>query len=662
MNIRFVGIVDRVDGHRFIGFHFAALLHCCRSGFPPDLSAAVRLESLTYLVSWPVVNKKADVAEHPQVFHHVGLLANSPPAKPSCSSSSHPTTSTRLVGGAAHTFLAAPPIPYSTVRARGKQGMVLGPPYNLPRSAPKPGTPQKPAKSGGLPMWIPHYQWTANKVLKRPCSDGEKAMLPRTPDEMGMYLRKIARTPLLNRDDEAAIAEKVCRTRRTFLTRLLANDYSLRVVLAAARKAAAHKLRIDHVVDVQGIDAAARQAAYDRLQAGVKVLRRTLRKNRRDLRIAGDRQQPAEKRKDARQSLRAPPPCGRTSTSEAPVPWRPAEEALGPPSRIAVRMTDAVVQLKILDPTPANAARRREARGELRRLVRLAGESPQVAAAAAGRHSPAAPRTRGRLSRLHAAEPAAGGIDRKTICHDARRSAGPDPGGKSRPHVGGRQVRSRPGHRFSTYAYWWIRQTIRRALVQQRNGFRTSYVMTRKLDKIQHAKERHLQTRGAVPCTEDLADAVGIGAREMESLLRVQRPPLSIDESGLKTDRGRWPRLVADPRQECPSDRLDQSGLERRMDEILGNLDIRERQVLRMRYGLHGEQPLSLGDIGKLLRVTKERIRQIEESAMSKLRQPQHAARFVQFFRVARSVSCTRPPLSRNAQDPQPQGNSRNCL
>ena len=106
--------------------------------------------------------------------------------------------------------------------------------------------------------------------------------------------------------------------------------------------------------------------------------------------------------------------------------------------------------------------------------------------------------------------------------------------------------------------------------------------------------ERHLQTRGAVPCTEDLAEAVGIGAREMESLLRVQRQPLSIDESGVKEGSRTLAELVADPRQECPSDRLDQSSLEQRMDEILGNLDIRERQVLRMRYGLQGEQPLSL--------------------------------------------------------------------
>ena len=128
---------------------------------------------------------------------------------------------------------------------------------------------------------------------------------------------------------------------------------------------------------------------------------------------------------------------------------------------------------------------------------------------------------------------------------------------------------------------------------------------------------------------------MGIGAREAENLLRVQRQPLSFNESGGEDGSRTLAELVADPRQECPSDRLDQGILKQRIEEILGNLDIRERQVLRMRFGLLGEQPLSLGDIGKVLRVSKERIRQIEEGAMSKLRQPQHAARFVQFFHEA---------------------------
>ena len=138
--------------------------------------------------------------------------------------------------------------------------------------------------------------------------------------------------------------------------------------------------------------------------------------------------------------------------------------------------------------------------------------------------------------------------------------------------------------------------------------------------------------RGVVPCAEDMAAAVGIGTHEMESLLHLQQPPLSFDAPAVKEGSRPLAERIADPHQECLSDRLDQTSLEQRFDEILGHLDIRERQVLRMRYGLQGEQPLNLSDIGKVLRVSKERIRQIEESAMSKLRQPQHASQFVQFL------------------------------
>ena len=198
----------------------------------------------------------------------------------------------------------------------------------------------------------------------------------RNVDDVGMYLRRIAKTPLLDRQREKAMADEVCRTRRAFLTRLLATDYSLRVVLAAAQKAARRELRIDHVVEVVGIDVRSRQEAFDRLHAGIRMLRRALRTNRKELPIAGDRQQAVRRREAARQSLRRRRAVAR-GLQKLAFQGLLLKKPLAGLSQISARMTDALGQLKLLDPTPANDSRRCAIRREVHRLARLSGEGPR---------------------------------------------------------------------------------------------------------------------------------------------------------------------------------------------------------------------------------------------------------------------------------------------
>jgi RNA polymerase primary sigma factor len=459
-------------------------------------------------------------------------------------------------------------------------------------------------------------------------------MSPLAIDEMGMYLRKIARTPLLSREGERSVAEKVCRTRRALLTRLLANDYALRLVLDSARRASNHKLRIDYVVDVQGIDAAARREAFTRLEEGIQVLERTLRRNRRDLRIVVDRTLSADQTAAARKMLFRRRRAAARKLQQLQFQVALLKKPLARLTRIAAGMA-AAAEIDRPGTSGKSVSRRRQARTELRKLSRRVGAGPRWLD------------RRLRDIRRRAA-------DYEAACHDfmlpnlrlvvsvAKQYSSSNEDLLDLVQEGNvglmraiEKFEPARGHRFSTYAYWWIRQTIRRALVQQRNGFHTSYVMTQKLDKIQRARDTYLQLHGSTPNSDDLASAAGIAVGEVERLMRVQRQPLSFDDPPSRKGTRSLSEMVADPRQTCPDDQIDQHRLEHRLEDVLGALDIRERQVLQMRYGLHGQQALSLSDIGKVLRVSKERIRQIEESAMTKLRQPQHAARFVQFLHEA---------------------------
>jgi RNA polymerase nonessential primary-like sigma factor len=177
------------------------------------------------------------------------------------------------------------------------------------------------------------------------------------------------------------------------------------------------------------------------------------------------------------------------------------------------------------------------------------------------------------------------------------------------------------GYRFSTYAYWWIRQGITRAIATSSRTIRLPVHITEKLNKIKKAQRKIAQEKGRTPTLEDLAQELEMTpAQVREVLLRVPRSVSLETKVGKDKDTELGELLETDG--VTPEDMLMRESLQRDLQNLLADLTSRERDVILMRFGLADGHPYSLAEIGRALDLSRERVRQIESKALQKLRQP----------------------------------------
>jgi RNA polymerase primary sigma factor len=177
----------------------------------------------------------------------------------------------------------------------------------------------------------------------------------------------------------------------------------------------------------------------------------------------------------------------------------------------------------------------------------------------------------------------------------------------------------RKGFKFSTYATWWIRQAIARALADKARTIRMPVHIVEKLNKIGRAERRLTTEFGRAPTADEIADLAGVEPDEVESIKRSAQAPISL-ESPVGDDEGsEFGQFIADEHAESPYERAVEILASEALRAALENLSYRERRVLELRYGLGGERPCTLDEVGRTFNVTRERIRQIESQALRKL-------------------------------------------
>jgi RNA polymerase primary sigma factor len=181
----------------------------------------------------------------------------------------------------------------------------------------------------------------------------------------------------------------------------------------------------------------------------------------------------------------------------------------------------------------------------------------------------------------------------------------------------------RKGYRFSTYAYWWIRQGMTRALSEQSRSIRVPTHMVAAIGDVYKAARDLQQELGREPRVQEIADRLDLSPERIQEIQASSRQPISLETPlGSEDSSGTLGDLIADRTVRTPHDLAAHSMLQRHMDDAMQVLSPRERQVLRLRYGLDGGREHTLSEIADTLGVTSERIRQIESGALSKMRQP----------------------------------------
>ncbi|MDZ7617031.1 MAG: sigma-70 family RNA polymerase sigma factor, partial [Patescibacteria group bacterium] len=207
------------------------------------------------------------------------------------------------------------------------------------------------------------------------------------------------------------------------------------------------------------------------------------------------------------------------------------------------------------------------------------------------------------------------------------------------------------GYKFSTYATWWIRQAITRAIADQSRTIRVPVHMIDSMSKVRSVTRQLVQEHGVSPTVEDTAKRAGLSVEEATCVLRMTKHPLSLDQPVGDHEDTYFGEFLEDYREEDPLMEINQDSLKQRIADVLGELDYREREIIRLRYGLADGYAYTLEEVGKIFSVTRERVRQIEAKAVRALQHPVRA-RQLSCFVDARLV----------AQFDMPSGNGNESM
>jgi RNA polymerase primary sigma factor len=197
----------------------------------------------------------------------------------------------------------------------------------------------------------------------------------------------------------------------------------------------------------------------------------------------------------------------------------------------------------------------------------------------------------------------------------------------------------RRGYKFSTYATWWIRQAITRSIADQARTIRIPVHMIETMSKIRNASKKLIQDKGREPTTEEIAKEANLSVGETRGVLKMARHPISLDRPVGESEDSYFGDFIEDEGAESPVTAATQEMLKDKIEQVLDTLTHREREIIKLRYGIGSGFTYTLEEVGKIFKVTRERVRQIEAKAIRKLQHPIRARKLEGFLDGATTLT-----------------------
>ncbi len=190
----------------------------------------------------------------------------------------------------------------------------------------------------------------------------------------------------------------------------------------------------------------------------------------------------------------------------------------------------------------------------------------------------------------------------------------------------------RRGYKFSTYATWWIRQAITRSIADQARTIRIPVHMIETMSKLRNVTKKLIQLKGREPSIEEVAEAAQVSVDEAKRVMKISKHPISLDRPIGESDDSYFGDFIEDESVESPVSAASREMLKDRIESVLSTLTFREREIIKLRYGIGDGYTYTLEEVGRIFRVTRERVRQIEAKAVRKLQHPVRARRLGGFL------------------------------